>query len=166
MLSETFHFCHLSQQQWLYRAVVVIKLAAISLHNLMNTDQHFDSVDIFGSLSLYYIIWLQPVIDSQGCLVLPEPMPQQMTVYHFSITPKIYFFFDRVGYSSLQNSATILREHMKKKKGELIENTGKIIHGRVESVTAIPQQYLYCKLLCMRQFKIWFVYSMFFWIFL
>lgn len=60
----------------------------------MNTDQHIDSVDIFGSLSLYYIIWLQPVIDSQGFLVLPEPMPQQMTVYHFSITPKIYFFFD------------------------------------------------------------------------
>lgn len=36
---------------------------------------------------------------------------------------------------------------------ELIENTGRIVHVRVESMTDIPQQCLYCKLLYVRQFK-------------
>lgn len=67
--------------------------------------------------------------------MLSGSLPQQMTAYRFH-AKNISFFFDRVGYSSLQNSAIILREHIKKKKGELIENTGKIVHVRVETMTA------------------------------
>lgn len=103
----------------------------------------------------HYIIssdsnWLL-IIKVVWCFL--DHCPNKWRFIIFNHAKNISFFFDRVGYSSLQNSAIILREHIKKKKGELIENTGKIVHVRVESMAAISWQCLCCKLLCVGNSK-------------